>query len=46
MITRKRKASIISEQQNQGLEIKTRPNIDYTKQLDGLFTLFLPFNFT
>jgi hypothetical protein len=33
MITRKRKASIVSEQ-NQETEIK-RPTIDYIKQLDG-----------
>ena len=38
MLTRKRKASIVSEQ-NQGTEIK-RPSIDYIKQLDG--KSFLP----
>ena len=39
MITRKRKASIVLEQ-NQGTEIKTRPTIDYIKQLDGEKFLF------
>ena len=39
MITRKRKASIVLEQ-NQGTEIKTRTTIDYIKQLDGEKFLF------